>query len=87
VAGAGESIAARGEVAIRLVIVGGGGEAVAARLLRRGEVIWSARGVPPLDYTIPDRVTSPTYYRLDVEGAYPRRLISNPIFVSYEEGA
>jgi hypothetical protein len=87
VAGAGESIAARGEVAIRLRVAGGGGEAVAARLLRRGEVIWSARGVPPLEYIIPDLVISPTYYRLDVEGAYPRRLISNPIFVTSGEGA
>jgi hypothetical protein len=87
VAGAGESLVARGEVAIRLVVVGGGGDAVEARLIRRGEVIWSARGVPPLAYTIADRAIPPTYYRLDVQGPYPRRLIANPIFVRAGEGA
>jgi hypothetical protein len=87
VAIAGESIAARGAVAIRLAVAGGGGDAVTARLIRRGEVIWSARGVPPLDFTIADEATHPTYYRLDVEGPYPHRLIANPIFVRGEEGS
>ncbi len=54
---------------------------VTARLIRAGEVIWTTRAAPPFDASVKDDPGGTTYYRLDVEGAYPYRLISNPIFV------
>jgi hypothetical protein len=80
-AGAGETIAAAGRVAVRLAVEGGQGETVTARLVRGGEVIWTQRGATPLTAVLEDEGRRPTYYRLDVEGAYPYRLVSSPIFV------
>ncbi len=80
-AGAGETIAAAGRVAVRLAVEGGQGEPVTARLVRGGEVIWTHRGAAPITAVLEDDGRRPTYYRLDVEGAYPYRLISDPIFV------
>ena len=67
---------------LRFAVAGGDGTAVTARLVRRGEVIWSARLVPPFEEHLQDDPSGPTDYRLDIEGAYPYRLISNPIFVT-----
>jgi len=80
-AGAGGILRQIGPLTVRLGVAGGDGREVTARLLRRGEVIWSARIAPPFERTVPDEPPGPTYYRLDVEGAYPYRLIGNPIFV------
>jgi len=78
---AGESVRGDGTVAIHLSVAGGDGSTVTARLVRTGEVIWTTRAAPPFDATVNDDPAGATYYRLDVEGAYPYRLISNPIFV------
>ncbi|HYS78548.1 MAG TPA: hypothetical protein VEO94_06895, partial [Candidatus Dormibacteraeota bacterium] len=78
---AGESVRGEGPLAIRLSIGGGDGGMVTARLIRAGEVIWTTRAAPPFDASVKDDPGGTTYYRLDVEGAYPYRLISNPIFV------
>jgi hypothetical protein len=77
----GGSLVARGPLTIHLGIAGGDGTEVTARLVRRGEVIWTRRGAPPFEDSVPDRVAGPACYRLDVEGAYPYRLIGNPIVV------
>jgi hypothetical protein len=69
-------------VGLRLAVDGGDGSEVTARLVRRGEVIWSARLVPPFEKDLTDDPPPPSDYRLDVEGVYPYRLISNPIFVT-----
>ena len=78
---AGQSMAVAGPVAIHLRVEGGDGTTVTARLIRRGEVIWSARQPPPIDARIEDAAPRPTCYRIDVEGSYPYRLIGNPIAV------
>jgi hypothetical protein len=77
----GGSLRGGGPVFLRLAVGGGDGSIVTARLVRRGEVIWSARLVPPFEKDLTDDSAPPTDYRLDVEGTYPYRLISNPIFV------
>ncbi len=79
--GAGDTVRADGPVTIRLSVAGGDGKAVTARLVRTGSVIWSTRAVPPFEATLTDDPEGAAYYRLDVEGEYPYRLISNPIFV------
>jgi len=79
--GAGGVLRRTGPLTVRLAVAGGDGHEVTARLLRRGEVIWSDRITPPFERIVPDETRGPTYYRLDVEGAYPYRLIGNPIFV------
>jgi len=88
---AGGTLRGGGPVAIRLSVAGGDGGMVTARLIRAGSVIWTARAAPPFDTTVKDDPDGATFYRLDVEGAYPYRLISNPIFVmrgsATEEGA
>jgi hypothetical protein len=88
---AGGTLRARGTVTIRLAVGGGDGAPAVARLLRAGDVIWSRRAAPPFQATIEDDPPGTTCYRLDVEGAYPYRLIGNPIFVlrstGQEEGA
>ncbi len=77
----GETLRARGPVTIRLAVGGGDGAPATARLVRAGDVIWSKRAAPPFAAAIEDDAPGATSYRLDVEGAYPYRLISNPIFV------
>ena len=77
----GETLHARGRVTIRLAVGGGDGAPATARLVRAGDVIWSKRAAPPFAAAIEDDAPGATSYRLDVEGAYPYRLISNPIFV------
>ena len=77
---AGETLATGGEVLVNALIEGEE-VAVVARLIRDGTVIRTLRGVPPLDVAVSDRVDHPASYRLDVEGPYPWRLLSNPIFV------
>jgi len=74
-------------VSLRFSVAGGDGTAVTARLVRRGEVIWSARQVPPFEQILEDDPPAPASYRLDIEGAYPYRLISNPIFVTLPRNA
>jgi len=86
-AGAGDTLPSGGAVIIRLAIEGGGGIPVTARVVRMGRVIGTARGVPPLVAEFTDAAAPPAYYRLDVEGAYPYRLIGNPIFVRSSRGA
>ena len=78
---AGQSIVAPGARRIRFVVAGGNGSPVTARLLRGGEVIWTTRGSPPIRADVDDATPAPTYYRLDVEGAYPYRLVSNPVTI------
>ncbi len=78
--GPGGTLREPGPLTLRLGVDGGDGREVTARLVRLGVVIWSARLVPPFDKEVPDDAPRPTYYRLDIEGAYPYRLISNPIF-------
>jgi len=78
---AGDTVRGDGPVTIRLSVAGGDGRAVTARLVRTGAVIWTSRAVPPFDATLTDDPNDAAYYRLDVEGDYPYRLISNPIFV------
>jgi len=84
---AGETLRCRGPVTLRLAVAGGDGAPVTARLVRGGSVIWSSRASPPFSSTVEDDATGGTSYRLDVEGAYPYRLISNPIFVVRPAGA
>ena len=79
---AGETVRGAGPVTIRLSIAGGDGRPVTARLVRTGEVIWTRRDAPPFEATVSDDPKDAAYYRLDVEGDYPYRLISNPIFVA-----
>ena len=62
-------------------MAGGNGTPVTARLLRGGEVIWTTRGSPPIRAEVDDAAPAPTYYRLDVEGTYPYRLVSNPVTI------
>ena len=69
-------------ISLRFAVEGGDGTAVTARLVRRGEVIWSERLVPPFEENLQDAPPGPTDYRLDIEGVYPYRIISNPIFVT-----
>ena len=78
----GGTLDAGAPVSLRFSVAGGDGTAVTARLVRRGEVIWSARQVPPFEQVLDDDPPAPASYRLDIEGAYPYRLISNPIFVA-----
>lgn len=80
----GESIAARGPRTIRFAVTGGDGSPVTTRLVRDGAVIWTTRGAPPIQATVDDSAPLPTFYRLDVEGAYPYRLVSNPVTVLAE---
>ena len=82
----GGDLTATGQVTVRLAVAGGNGTSVTARLIRRGAVIWSARLSPPFEEVIQDDPGGPSFYRLDVEGAYPYRLISNPIFVTPPAG-
>jgi hypothetical protein len=86
---AGATLRSRGPVTIRLAVSGGDGAPAMARLVRDGRVIWSNRASPPFEAAVEDDTPGATSYRLDVEGAYPYRLISNPIFVvrGAEEGA
>jgi len=84
--GAGGTLRRGGPLTVRFGVSGGDGREVTARLLRRGAVIWSARIAPPFEREIFDDPRAPTYYRLDVEGAYPYRLIGNPIFVAEAAG-
>jgi hypothetical protein len=84
--GAGGVLRQGGPLTVRMGVTGGDGHEVSARLLRRGEVIWSARIAPPFERAVSDDPQGPTYYRLDVEGAYPYRLIGNPIFVTATGG-
>ena len=84
---AGETLRCRGPVTLRLAVTGGDGAPVTARLVRAGSVIWSSRTSPPFSSTVEDAPPGATSYRLDVEGAYPYRLISNPIFVVRPAGA
>jgi hypothetical protein len=81
----GETLRARAPVSIHLQLEGGDGQPVTARLVRSGAVIWSRRATPPLEVAIDDDPSVPSFYRLDVEGAYPYRLISNPIFVTHRK--
>jgi hypothetical protein len=83
---AGGMLRARGTATVRFDVQGGGGP-VKVRLVRAGEVIWSAAGTPPLSGTLQDNPPRSTYYRLDVEGAYPYRLLSNPIVLRRPGGA
>ncbi len=84
----GGSLDATGPVAIHLTVAGGDGRAVTARLIRGGEGIWTTRSAPPIEATIEDHPARTTYYRLDVEGAYPYRLVGNPAVVRLrQEGA
>ena len=85
-AAAGETLRSRGPVTIRLAVSGGDGAPAVARLVRAGSVIWSSRATPPFAAAVEDDSPGASSYRLDVEGAYPYRLISNPIFV-VREGA
>jgi hypothetical protein len=85
-AGPGGTLHAEGPFTVRLGVSGGDGREVTARLIRRGEVIWSARLAPPFERVVTDDPQGPAYYRLDVEGAYPYRLIGNPIFVAAAGG-
>jgi hypothetical protein len=82
IADSGESLPMRGLVSIRMQIEGGDGRQVTARLVRSGQVIWSRRATLPIETVIEDEPGVSSFYRLDVEGAYPYRLISNPIFVT-----
>lgn len=84
---AGGTLRCRGPVTLRLAVTGGDGAPVTARLVRAGSVIWSSRASPPFSSTVEDDAPGATSYRLDVEGAYPYRLISNPIFVVRPAGA
>jgi len=85
-AGSGTVLPVVGPLVVRLGVAGGDGHEVTARLVRRGEVIWSARLAPPFEREVADAPAGATYYRLDVEGAYPYRLIGNPIFVGAPGG-
>jgi hypothetical protein len=85
-AGASETLSAAGPVGVRLRIEGGDGREVTARLVRDGAVIWTRRAAPPFEAQVPDDPPRPGFYRLDVEGAYPYRLISNPVFLSGPRG-
>jgi hypothetical protein len=67
-------------------IEGGDGRPVTARLVRSGQVIWSRRATLPIETVIEDEPGVSSFYRLDVEGAYPYRLISNPIFLTGRRG-
>ena len=78
---AGETVRGEGPLTIRLSVTGGDGGTVTARLVRAGGVIWTTRAAPPFEATLRDDPGGATCYRIDVEGAYPYRLISNPIFV------
>jgi hypothetical protein len=49
-------------------------------------VIWSRRATLPIETVIEDEPSVSSFYRLDVEGAYPYRLISNPIFLTGRRG-
>jgi hypothetical protein len=80
-AGAAATLSASGPVRVSLRIEGGDGREVTARLVRDGALIWSRRAAPPFEAEVADDPPRPGFYRLDVEGAYPYRLISNPIFV------
>src|SRR5439155_989198 len=75
-----------GPLSVRFA-VGGGGGAVTARLVRGGAVIWTRRVVPPFSAEVEDDPGGATFYRLDLEGAYPYRLIANPIFVAARQEA
>lgn len=84
---AGQTLRSRGPVTIRLTVAGGDGAPATARLVRAGQVIWSNRESPPFTAAVEDDTPGATSYRLDVEGAYPYRLVSNPIFVVRSRGA
>ena len=77
----GGTLRADGPISIRAAIEGGDGAAVTARVIRSGSVIHTRRAIPPFEIDLRDEAPADTFYRLDVIGAYPRRLIANPIFV------
>jgi hypothetical protein len=84
---AGETLRCRAPVTLRLAVSGGDGAPAMARLVRDGKVIWSNRASPPFTAAVEDDTPGATSYRLDVEGPYPYRLISNPIFIVRPRGA
>lgn len=60
------------------------------KLIRSGKVVQALRVLTPYRGSLRDRFlpgTGRDYYRLDVLGESPHRLLSNPIFVSYSERA
>ncbi len=77
----GDTLISAGEVVVRAAVDGGDRLPVQARLIRNGRVIRSLEGPPPLEIELREDPRADAFYRLDVEGAYPRRLLSNPIFV------
>lgn len=81
----GGTLRADGPIWIRAAIKGGDGAAVTIRVIRSGHVIHSRRVIPPFEIELRDEAPADTFYRLDVIGAYPRRLITNPIFVRAAE--
>jgi len=82
----GETLPAAASVRLRFEVQGGDGTVVTVRLVRGGEVIWSESLVPPFERDVQDDAAGPAAYRLDVEGVYPYRLVSNPIFVKAPRG-
>src|SRR5262249_37301726 len=77
----GDSLRTSGPVSLHFALSGGDGSSMSVRLVRGGTVIWSARATAPYEKTLQDVPRPPSFYRLDVEGTYPYRLVSNPIFV------
>ncbi|MBI2877248.1 MAG: hypothetical protein HYY20_10230 [Candidatus Tectomicrobia bacterium] len=58
---------------------------IEVKLIRSGEVVQSWRGLTPYRGSFQDRSLAgkgKVYYRLDVSGEAPHRVLSNPIFVS-----
>jgi hypothetical protein len=70
------------EVRVRLSATDGGEHAVRAVLVRNGQVAQAWAGKTPLDVVHREPFGgAPSYFRLDVHGPGPHRLLTNPIFV------
>ncbi|MDY6855138.1 MAG: hypothetical protein SWO11_10615 [Thermodesulfobacteriota bacterium] len=84
---AGEEIFAKGSPVLRIIISSSNKKnfKIKGRIIRSGKLINEFSGVTPYDYTYFDNYFVPDkkiYYRIDVKGA--GKLISNPIFVRFE---
>jgi len=75
-------------VAGRLSASDRGRYSVTVSIVRGGELVWSFEGETPLDFHLVDQDgwNGKTYYRLDVRGKTGGHLLSNPIFVTRNNG-
>lgn len=69
----------------RVVSSDGGARPVKVRVIKNGKVAKKAEGITPLKISFWDagiEKGKKTYYRFDIEGLYPHRIFTNPVFVT-----